>query len=128
MTQKDDTDDSVYTVAFSGGRFLMVRNERRGGWEMPGGHVKRGETREQAAAREFSEESGMSVRIVASRDLGHCGVCAAVLEGGTGGNHEMPGRLFSELPAELGFPRDEYLDTVPWAYRQVYGRDIPPLR
>ncbi len=121
MSGPEDTDDTIYTVAFRDGMFLMVWNAARGGWEMPGGHVRKGETREDGARREFEEESGWSVDIVGIRDLGHCRVCAGVLRGPPRPGHEMRARLFSELPGELSFPREEYMDTVPWARRTVYG-------
>ena len=56
-----DTDDTIYTIAFKDGLFLMVWNPKRKGWEMPGGHVKTGETRIEGAKREFEEESGWTV-------------------------------------------------------------------
>lgn len=120
----DDTADSVYTVAFDEtGRFLMVWNPKRDGWEMPGGHVKRGETRAQAAVREYAEESGCAVEIVAERDLGHCGVCSGVLRGRVPGSPEMKCQMFESLPERLAFDREEYLDTVPWARSFVHVRE-----
>lgn len=61
---RGDTDDSAYTVAFGDGGFLMVFNPRRGGWEMPGGHIREGETAEEGARREFMEEAGYLMDIV----------------------------------------------------------------
>lgn len=110
-----DTDDTIYTIAFKDGLFLMVWNPKRKGWEMPGGHVKTGETRIEGAKREFEEESGWTVDIKEVRDLGHCRVCAGILGDRVSADHEMTVRLFAELPDELSFPRDEYMDTVPWA-------------
>ncbi|MDD3987164.1 MAG: NUDIX domain-containing protein [Candidatus Methanomethylophilaceae archaeon] len=112
---------TVYTVAFSDGKFLMVFNKKRGGWEMPGGKVEAGEDIAEAAEREFAEEAGYSVDIVKVRDLGNCHVCAAFL-GGNICSPEMEGRLFDSLPEELSFDRQEYEDVVPWAMR-VLGKD-----
>ena len=112
---------TVYTVAFSDGKFLMVFNKKRGGWEMPGGKVEAGETVVEAAEREFAEEAGYSVDIVKVRDLGNCHVCAAFL-GEKICSPEMEGRLFDSLPEELSFDRQEYEDVVPWAMR-VLGKD-----
>lgn len=106
---------TVYAVAFDGERFLMVYHPRRRGWEMPGGKIEKGETPEQAAAREFREESGHHIEIVGTRDLGHCYVCAAILGDKTTEPCEMESRMFDTLPDELSFDRGEYEDTVPWA-------------
>jgi 8-oxo-dGTP diphosphatase len=116
---------TAYAVAFSDGRFLMVRHPRRGGWEMPGGHVEDGETPEQAAVREFLEESGYSIRIVGRMDYNGVDVFAAVLGERASEECEMESRLFSELPDELSFGRDEYGITVPWARSVVDTLRIP---
>ena len=119
-----DTDDTIYTIAFKDGLFLMVWNPKRKGWEMPGGHVKTGETRLEGAKREFEEESGWTVDIKEVRDLGHCRVCAGILGDRISADHEMTVRLFAELLDELSFPRDEYMDTVPWAKGVIDDADV----
>ncbi len=111
--------DTTYAIAFKDDRFLMVWHKKRNGWEMPGGHVEEGETSEQAAAREFLEEAGYEIRIVATRDIGGCDVCAAVLGEKVTDDCEMRSELFGALPEQLSFPREEYEDTVPWAKRQL---------
>lgn len=108
-----------YAIAFSGDRFLMVWHSRRNGWEMPGGHVEEGETSEQAAKREFLEEAGYEIEVVAVRDIGYCDVCAARLGRKVREDCEMRSELFSELPEQLSFEREEYEDTVPWARSQL---------
>nr|WP_291500243.1 NUDIX domain-containing protein [Actinomyces sp.] len=48
------------------GQVLLVRRGRepqRGLWSVPGGHVERGETFQDAARREALEETGLRVRI-----------------------------------------------------------------
>ena len=50
----------------SGGRILLVR-EDNGVWELPGGGLEHGEDPRQALAREFLEETGMTVTWVADR-------------------------------------------------------------
>ena len=106
---------TAYAIAFKDDRFLMVWHKGRNGWEMPGGHVEEGETSEQAAKREFLEEAGYEIEVVAVRDIGYCDVCAAVLGRKVKDNCEMRSELFDELPEKLSFEREEYEDTVPWA-------------
>ncbi len=110
-----DTEDTIYTVAFSDEGFLMVYNPKRKGWEMPGGHVREGEDREDAAVREFLEESGYRVRIGAVRDLGYCRVCAGIIEDSAQEPCEMEVRFFTSIPGDIAFAREEYEDVVPWA-------------
>lgn len=110
---------TAYAIAFKDDRFLMVWHKGRNGWEMPGGHVEEGETSEQAAAREFIEEAGYEIEIVATRDIGYCDVCAAILGEKVKDDCEMKSELFSELPDQLSFDREEYEDTVPWARKAI---------
>jgi 8-oxo-dGTP diphosphatase len=113
---------TVYTVAFRGDEFLMVYNPKRGGWEMPGGKLNGGEATQEAAKREYEEESGFAVEIVATRDLGHCEVCAGRVLGKVSEGYEMESRLFSDIPEDLAFDRAEYEEVVPWAREAVSRR------
>jgi len=45
------------------GRMLLVRRCNTGDWELPGGHVDPGESASDAAIRETTEESGITVEI-----------------------------------------------------------------
>jgi len=111
---------TAYAVAFDdSGRFLMVFNHKRNGWEMPGGHVEDGETSEHAATRETMEESGYEIEIVSSRNIGYCDVCAARIIGKTDAACEMESCMFDIIPEQLSFDRAEYEDTIPWARRQL---------
>lgn len=105
---------TAYCVAMDGDSFLMVHNERRDGWEMPGGKVETGETSEEAAKRECLEESGYEVTVIGSRNIGHCDVCACRL-GKKVSKGEMTSRLFDELPTDLSFDTDEYEEVIKWA-------------
>jgi len=110
---------TVYAVAFSGDRFLMVFNEKRDGWEMPGGSIENGESAEEAAKREFLEEAGYGINILEMRDLGHCRVCACLLLDKLNDTPEMSSQLFSEIPEKIAFERSEYEIVVPWAHSAV---------
>ena len=105
---------TAYCVAVKDGKFLMVYNPKRKGWEMPGGRIEQGETVEEAAARECLEESGYSVKIVAKRNIGYCDVCACEL-GDKVSDCEMESKLFDELPDDLSFDTDEYEGVIAWA-------------
>jgi len=105
----------VYAVAFSGEKFLMVRNRRRG-WEMPGGKVEAGESPEQAVMREFAEETGMGFKSISSARLPsgvaffgivEAGCCCDACEGRSSAEIEEVA-FFDDLPEGLSFPREEY--------------------
>ena len=65
----------VVVVAFEDddrGRFAMVRHRHRG-WELPGGGIDGHETPEEAARREFLEETGrplIDARLILTQDRG----------------------------------------------------------
>jgi fibrillarin-like pre-rRNA processing protein len=105
---------TVYCVAMGEDGFLMVYNEKRNGWEMPGGKMEPGESPEEAAERECLEESGYEVKALKCRDLGYCDVCACRIVGRRGSG-EMTPRMFTQLPADLAFDEGEYSDVLLWA-------------
>lgn len=115
---------TAYAVAFSEEGFLMVWHPRRKGWEMPGGHVEPGETSEDAARREFLEEAGFEIDIVETKDIGYCDVCAAVLGRRVREDCEMESGIFTDIPEELSFEREEYESTIPWARSVLESRGL----
>jgi 8-oxo-dGTP diphosphatase len=112
----------AYAIAFQGGSFVMVRHRGRA-WEMPGGRLEPGETHEQAAVREFSEETGMALEPVGSIEveggkvvvgLAHSRCCSPAPSA-----EIAEVRLFTELPQELSFPLVEYEEMLVQARRAV---------
>jgi len=98
----------VIVIPLKDGKFLMVRHPKRG-WEFPGGKVEEGESPEHAALREAMEEAGIelwNLRLV-KEEPGTIVFCGEVREISGG---EMEYALFSELPDELSFPREEALE------------------
>lgn len=49
-----------FVLAFQGDRLLLAHLNDRG-WDIPGGHIERGESPEEAARRELYEETGARV-------------------------------------------------------------------
>ena len=59
---------SVIAAKFAG-KWLFVRHHERDTWEIPGGHIERDETSDEAAKRELVEETGavdFNIRCVAT--------------------------------------------------------------
>jgi 8-oxo-dGTP diphosphatase len=112
----------VYGIAFTGDRFVMVYNPRRGGWEMPGGKIEEGESDQEAMEREFREEVGYEfVPVACCRDADGVAIFAGEL-GNPAPPAEMEWRGFRELPEQLSFPLVEYLPLIAWA-REAMGRE-----
>lgn len=53
---------AVYGLIFQDNLVLMIKDTRSGRLELPGGGVDTGETDTQALAREFIEETGLSIK------------------------------------------------------------------
>ncbi|GAA2620864.1 NUDIX domain-containing protein [Paractinoplanes durhamensis] len=97
------------------GRVLLARNSPRsefpGLWTLPGGGVEQGEHPDDAVVREFSEETGLSVRISGLR-----GVSADVFRL-PGGNLEHTDRIFYDVAVvggSLTAEADGTTDLVEW--------------
>ena len=102
----------VYIIAFKDDQFLMVRHARRA-WEMPGGKIDPGETPEEAAIREFREETGCDVvdlEVIEHEDGGlvYAGKVGKKLPITPNKAEIADVGFFNGLPSDLSFPLVEY--------------------
>jgi len=102
---------TVWVFGFLDDKVMMVKNVKRGGWEMPGGHARKGEGYREAAKREFLEETGHRLEIISAMDAEH----GKVYYGKVGQkvtefdkSEISEARLFDRLPEMLNFPKIEY--------------------
>jgi 8-oxo-dGTP diphosphatase len=91
---------NVYGIAFKDGRFLMVYNPKRNGWEMPGGKLKEMETPLEGMKREYLEECGFEFEVLDCRPMG----------------------AVRELPDNLAVPECEYRELIAWAREAVSSK------
>lgn len=65
MTQPDTVPVGIACFVWRDGKFLMMHRSGKhagGMWSVPGGHLERGESWEETAAREVAEETGMQIK------------------------------------------------------------------
>jgi 8-oxo-dGTP diphosphatase len=123
--------DYVYVIAFRGVEFLMIRHARRA-WEMPGGKVNPGEPAEDAAVREFREETGYdvgSLKLLEVEDGGlvYTGEVGRKLSMIPNADEIAEVGFFKELPGQLSFPLVEY-ERMLNAARSHHGDTAAPRR
>jgi 8-oxo-dGTP diphosphatase len=112
---------NVYGIGFRDGRFLMVYNPKRKGWEMPGGKLEGMETPLEGMMREYREETGFELEVLDCRPMGEVVVFAGLVGRGEG-EGEMRWELMDELPVNLAFPECEYLEQIAWTREVVEHR------
>ena len=101
-------------------KYVFSYNEKRKGWEIPGGHIEEGETWKEAAKREMYEETGatkIKVTPVAVYKISQFGLlCYCEIEELKElPNYEMSKIMFSDdLPDNMTYPDTFklYFDTV----------------
>ncbi len=114
----------VYVYAFLDDRLMMVRNLGRGGWEIPGGRVEKGECPPDAAVREFREETGHALEIVSSVEAERGTVFFGRVGGKVGDfNRDEIGEIdmVEGLPRDLNYPDVEYI-----AYMRTAPEELRP--
>ena len=112
----------VYVFAFREQKLLLVLNRKRG-WEAPGGKIEAGETPEEAAVREFMEETGRPLMILCYEFFGGGHVFY-----GIAGDKQVEIQdpviedtgFFDTFPENLAFPVGEY--------RELTGRGLECLK
>ncbi len=106
--------ECVYVFAFRNGQLLLVKNRKRG-WEAPGGKIEPGETPEEAAMREFKEETGRGLKILCYEFFngGHVfyGIAGEV-EGKVLDEAIEAAEFFEKLPCQLAFSEEEYEELI----------------
>ena len=103
---------TVWVFGFLDDKVMMVKNVKRGGWEMPGGHALKGEGYREAAKREFLEETGHNLEIISGIDAEHGKVYYGRVGEKVGEfnrNEISEARLWERLPENLNFPEIEYI-------------------
>jgi len=101
----------VYIYAFLDEKLMIVRNRKREGWEIPGGRLKQGENYDDAAIREFLEETGHRLEIVSSMEADEGMVYYGRVGDKLGefdGDEISEVELVDRLPRDLNFPEVEY--------------------
>ena len=125
-----DRKDLKYVVIISRALngFIFVKHFERDTWEIPGGHIEKGETPLQAAKRELVEETGASdysIKEICDYSVTCDGVInygrllyAEIKENKIELEHEIElARSFNELPTNLTYP-----EIQPVLFKEVLKR------
>jgi ubiquinone/menaquinone biosynthesis C-methylase UbiE len=129
-------------IGLSGRKFLMVRHSQRA-WEFPGGRLEHGESPQEAAKREFFEETGLQGTSwqghgIASLDGGDLAIfsCRVSAKPAPQTPEITASGYFTAPPIDLSFPRHEYFRLLAMAGRtpkpktdyDIASRDFDSLR
>lgn len=87
-------------------KFVMVYNEKRRCWELPGGKIEEGEDAENAARRECMEEAGVEI-VELKYAFEKNDIIFFVARGNIVRKGDMPVKLFSEIPKNLCYDKEE---------------------
>lgn len=100
----------VVCVSRYNGKWVFSKNLKRGGWEIPGGHIEEGEDWKTAAKRELFEETGatkVKVEPICEYSISSFALLcyAEIEEMGNLPDFEISEiGLFDEIPKDLTFP------------------------
>lgn len=105
----------VVIYAIYKGKIVMVKHKKRNTWEIPGGHIEKGETPEEAAKRELYEETGaedFSIESVCKYSFERDGkrVFAILFKSNITKINNLPDfeikevKFFDELPKNVTYP------------------------
>lgn len=102
-------------IASVGGKFMLVQKRRDLSWELPGGKINRDETPEEAAYREFKEETGQQ-----AENLEFLGLMKKCKK--KDGSVHYEAVYFSASVAEGDFKEnEETVDYMMWDLKQDIG-------
>lgn len=120
----DDTRQSAKAVVRdAGGLVLLLKDPRHASWDLPGGHLRRGESFAEGLRREVKEETGLDAKVgreLPERSMGQ----QAVLFQATVPGHEPAVVLSDEHVAYKWVPGPEAERLAPYWLRQG---DAPAL-
>lgn len=114
-----------------GNRWILVRHHKRTTWEIPGGHIEKGETADEAASRELIEETGaieFTIKCVATYSVvkngetgyGRLYFAEVTSIGPVPDISEIAEvRLMDSLPENLTYP-----DIQPLLFKRILGEDF----
>lgn len=106
--------------------FVMVKSRKRNGWEFPGGNIEPYEGPQQAAIREFREETGYIVTLLKRHDFEDGGIVFTAIVTDSSGQYNTNEiskiGIFYTLPENLAFPATEYKNIIKIAFNDIQDK------